>query len=85
MRLDENFTLTSDSNNWILNYEKEGDINHKTNRPTLTKETWYFGNLNQALNRYVNEVTKISQTVEDLQIQLVKIQGTINTALLKNK
>lgn len=85
MRLDENFTLTNDSNNWILNYEKEGDINHKTNRPTLTKETWYFGNLNQALNRYVNESAKQSETVKDLQIQLAMIQDTINFLTIKNK
>ena len=85
MILDENFTLTNDSNNWMLNYEKEGEINPKTNRPTLTKETWYFGNLNQALNRYVNESAKQSETVKDLQIQLAMIQDTINFLTIKNK
>lgn len=84
MRLDENFTLTNDSNNWILNYEKEGDINHKTNRPTLTKETWYFGKLDQALNRYVNEATKQSEDVNDLRVQLSRIQDTINQVVLSN-
>lgn len=83
--LDKNYRLENDSNNWVLIYEMEGDINPKTNKPTVSTDKWYCTSLTTALNRYVNESTKASETAEDLMVQLIRIQGEINSLQLNKK
>ena len=85
IQLDNNYRLESDSNQWTLIYEKEGDINPKTNKPTISTDKWYCTSLGSALDRYVNEASKVSKTAEELLIQLIRIEGQINglCAILK--
>lgn len=66
MKLDDNFYLEADTNQWILHYEKEGDINPKTNKPIKHIDKWYCGSLKSALNRYLNESVKSATTVQEL-------------------
>ena len=81
MKLDENYRLESDSNQWTLIYEKEGAINPKTDKPIVSSDKWYFGNLKQALMRYTDQSVKPSETVEELLIQLIRVEGAVNSSM----
>ena len=83
MIIDENYKLENDSNQWVLIYEKEGEINPKTDKPIISKDRWYCSNLESALNRYANEASKVADNIERLQIELVRIHGAINSLSLK--
>ncbi len=67
IKIDEEYFLTNDSNQWVLNYEKEREINKDTGKPTVSTNKWYCGNLNLALVRYLNESVKFSNSVLKLQ------------------
>ncbi len=66
MKLDKNYSLDNDANQWILNYEREGEINPKTNKPTISRDKWYCRSLQSALKRYLNESVKPSLDVQEL-------------------
>lgn len=70
MKIDENYTLENDSNQWVLNYRSEGEINPKTNKPITTENKWYCGTLSQALNRYLDESLKPSKDIQQLKAVL---------------
>ena len=69
LKLDENFYLTNDNSNWILNREVKGEIIAKGNQK-ISKDVWYCGTLKACLNRYVNETTKVAGSVSDLIVIL---------------
>lgn len=49
IQLDKHYRVEEDSNSWNLVYEKLGDINPKTNKPTVSSNVSYHANLKQAL------------------------------------
>ncbi len=67
MRIDENYSLENDAHQWILKYERQGDINQKTGNPTKSESKWYCGTINQALQRYLDESLKPAQNIEQLK------------------
>lgn len=80
--LDENFRIESDTNEWVLIFEQEGEINTKTNKPAIKKDKWHCGSLSLALKRYTNEVTKVGTNVNELIVILTKVETKIDA--LKN-
>jgi len=66
IKIDENYFLTNDSNQWILNYEKEGDVSEKTGKPVISKDKWYCSGLNGVLQRYLKEAPKTATSIEEL-------------------
>lgn len=70
MRIDENYSIENDSNQWTLKYSQEGEINKKTGKPTLTENRWYFGTLKGCLNRYLDESIKPAENI-DLVVKLL--------------
>ena len=74
MKIDENYSLENDANNWILKYEREGDINPDTGKPIISTDKWYCSSLQSALTRYFNETTKPTKAVRELLL-------SVNTAM----
>ena len=66
MKIDEKYTIENDSNQWVLNYRSEGDINKRTGKPTISTNKWYCGSLKQCLNRYLDESLKQSTTIQEV-------------------
>ncbi len=70
MKIDNNYSIENDSHQWILKYEREGDINQKTGNPTKSESKWYCGTLKQALQRYLDECLKPAKDAQTI-IQLI--------------
>jgi hypothetical protein len=68
--LDRWYKLENDSNGWVLIYEKEGEINPKTNEPIISRNKWYCGSLHSALKRYLDECLKPSTDIQELFSEL---------------
>ena len=83
IKLDENFSLTNDNSQWVLNYEKEGEMNPKTNKVTISTDTWYCGRLENALSRYASEATKPANSVLELQELVNTVKNNINNLKIK--
>lgn len=66
MRLDDNYTIEQDPHNIILRYEKEGDINPKTGKPTITKHEYYYKDVQDALKAYINKSIDVNEDVESV-------------------
>lgn len=83
MKLDSNYTITSDANNVILNYESIGEVNPKTGKPTITKNEWFYKNLEDALVSYVNKSINPSNDAQSVLEALSEVKGTITSILSK--
>lgn len=83
IRLDENFYLEPDSNNWTLNYELKGGINPETGKPKVSKDVWYCSRLSDALKRYISEAVKPSESVAELTDRVIKLEEVINNLKIK--
>lgn len=85
MKLGPNHTLTADSNGFTLAYNKEGAINPKTNRPSVTRKITYHPSLEKALEAYLNHVGLLGIQaeigIEDLHKCIVDAREFISTAL----
>ncbi|AGO47710.1 hypothetical protein Phi4:1_gp173 [Cellulophaga phage phi4:1] len=57
IRLNKYYTISSDKNNWILNYEKErfDEVKGKT---ITSKDEWFFSKLEDALKNFINASIK---------------------------
>lgn len=66
MTLDDNYTITQDSYNVILTFRKEGSINPKTGKPTITKNEWYYKNMEDALMSYTQKVISYENNVQNV-------------------
>lgn len=58
MKLDENYSLTHDSNCWILMFDKDGDLNEETGRPKHSHWETYHVSCKQALEKYIDSKMK---------------------------
>ena len=85
IKLDESFTLSNDTNQWVLEMVQTGDINTKTGKPTITRNKWYCTSLRTSLNRYMDESMKPANNVLGLveiirtsMDRIEKLSQTIN-------
>ena len=79
--LDENYTLVASEYNWILKYEKEGEISPKTGKPKVSRDETYHKTINQALAAYVDKKLKtgheISADILAISEQLKQLLNSI--------
>ena len=66
IKLDDNWSVESDTSSWNLHYEKEGDINPKTGKPTKTSEVSYHARLVDAFKYYLNEEPKTALNIPQI-------------------
>lgn len=82
MKLDKNYTLESDKNNWILSYKSDEKTNEKGEKYHGTY-SWYYPSLKDALQKYMDECLKPCESVEELFKELIKLKHRIST--IKNQ
>jgi hypothetical protein len=73
MNLGQYHKLTADGNGFTLTYEKEGEVNPATGRPTLTRKITYHSSLEQALSAYVKHCALLSVEAESQHEELVSL------------
>jgi len=79
IKLDDNYSIEGDKYNWTLRFEKTGDINPKTGKPTVSKDEWYFSKLEQCLSEYANQKSKEAERYTELADLLKAINTTIKS------
>lgn len=74
--IDKNYSIVGDNYNWTLLKEEEGEINEKTGKPMKSKTEWHYPKLTQCLSKYVNEVSKSANNLEELK-QIIRESNRI--------
>ena len=73
MKLDKNYTLIGDESQWTLYYEKKY-YDEKKKKEVTSKNTYYFKNMKDAINSYIDKKLKeketVSEAIEELKILL---------------
>ena len=81
IKLDDQYHITGDKYNWRLHFKGEPYTkNFKGELKTVTPtDKWFYPNLHMCLNKYLNESTKPSKSVEELFDKLIEIEGKIQS------
>ena len=82
MQLDKNYWLEPDEMQWVLHYENTY-FDEKKNKNATTKNTYFYGNLSQALTGYVDKKLKKSETVENAISELKTLIEELRNINLK--
>lgn len=77
MKIDKNWSVSSDSAGWTLLYIKEGSINLKTGKPKITSRASYHANLKQCLVTYLDEQLKPSETIVEVLERIREVESKI--------
>ena len=64
MILDENYSLTGEENQWTLYFEKKY-FDDKKKKEVVSKNTYYFNKMSDAINSYIDKKLKEKETVSD--------------------
>ena len=62
MKLDENYTLIGDESQWTLYYEKKY-FDEKKKKEVVSKNSYYFNKMSDAINSYIDKKLKEKETV----------------------
>ena len=77
MKLDENYTLIGDEYQWTLYFEKKY-FDDKKKKEVVSKNTYYFNKMSDAINSYIDKKLKEKETVsgaiEELKTLLNKLK-----------
>ena len=75
MKLDKNYTLIGDEYQWTLYFEKKY-FDEKKKKEVTSKNTYYFKNMRDAINSYIDKKLKeketVSEAIEELKTLLNK-------------
>jgi hypothetical protein len=80
LKLDDNYTIETDSNNFILRYSNTyigKDKSTNKDKEITSKAEWFYPTLSGALNTYLNECLKRSDTVNDVYTELKRVENII--------
>ncbi len=72
MILDENYSLTGEENQWTLYFEKKY-FDNKKKKEVVSKNTYYFNKMSDAINSYIDKKLKEKETVSDAIDELKKL------------
>lgn len=76
----ENYSIVKDSFSWNLQYEAIGEINPATGKPTVSTKTTYHGNLEQALNNFIDDRTtgeSVQELIQNLKLARIEVKEAI--------
>ena len=77
MVLDENYSLIGEEYQWTLYFEKKY-FDDKKKKEVVSKNTYYFNKMNDAINSYIDKKLKeketISEAIEELKNLLDKLK-----------
>lgn len=77
IQLDEYYRIEEDAASWNLIYEKEGEINDKTGKPSISRDASYHANLKQALVVYLDKCLKGSTDIQDVVRRITEAEARI--------
>lgn len=75
IKLNDNYHITNDANNWVLNYKEE-----KTKKSGETYEavdSWYFSKLSDLLSRFLDNEMKDAKTAKELLGKINEVEQII--------
>ena len=72
MVLDENYSLIGEENQWTLYFEKKY-FDDKKKKEVVSKNTYYFNKMSDAINSYIDKKLKEKETVSDAIDELKKL------------
>ena len=77
MVLDENYSLIGEENQWTLYFEKKY-FDDKKKKEVVSKNTYYFNKMSDAINSYIDKKLKeketISEAIKELKYLLDKLK-----------
>jgi hypothetical protein len=78
IKLDERYSIETDSNNFTLKYEEKIIKEIKGEKKEMTsKDEWHYPKLSQCLNKYMNQSLKPLEDIVSLRQELKKIEEVI--------
>ena len=72
MKLDENYTLIGDEYQWTLYFEKRY-FDEKKKKEVVSKNSYYFKSMKDAINSYIDKKLKEKETVSEAIEELKKL------------
>ena len=72
MVLDENYSLIGEENQWTLYFEKKY-FDEKKKKEVVSKNTYYFNKMSDAINSYIDKKLKDKETVSEVIEELKKL------------
>ncbi len=72
MVLDENYSLIGEENQWTLYFEKKY-FDNKKKKEVVSKNTYYFNKMSDAINSYIDKKLKEKETVSEAIEELKKL------------
>ena len=72
MVLDENYSLIGEENQWTLYFEKKY-FDDKKKKEVVSKNTYYFNKMSDAINSYIDKKLKEKETASDAIDELQKL------------
>lgn len=86
MKLDENFTLESTADSWILYFEsKKLVVTEEGTKEVITSRQTYHATLPQALRAYVNESLKIPESIVEVSKKIIELNEKIDNLFIEFK
>ena len=77
MILDENYSLIGEENQWTLYFEKKY-FDNKKKKEVVSKNTYYFNKMSDAINSYIDKKLKeketISEAIKELKYLIEKLK-----------
>lgn len=77
IKLDDNWRIDNSSGSATLVFEKEGEINEKTGKPTISKDIFYYSTVKQALIGYTNRCLVYLDDIPSILNKLESIENLI--------
>lgn len=80
IKINDNYSIEKDSYSWNLKYESIGDINPATGKPTITSRQTFHGNLEQALNAFIDDSTtgdSVQELIQNLKQARIEVKEAI--------
>ena len=78
MKLDDNYFITRDKYNVVLNYREEKGLNADTGKITISTDEWYYGNMKDALKAYLNKSGVHNESVDDVIAHIQRVEHKID-------
>ena len=82
IKLDQHWHIDTSGSSATLIFEKEGELNPKTQKPIQRKEVFYYSTVKQALTGYANRSLIHSESIEEILDKLDKIETVIKNLKL---
>ena len=81
MKVDENYSMVVTKDFVHLHFEEEGELNDKGN-PTITKNDWYYPNIQMALKKYLNTKITDCENISEILDKIAEAERNIDNLKL---